>query len=51
MLSGKMLRFALDNTRFPMSAVVAEFLRMSMPLQQKRTAAPPSFFSLLFGTI
>jgi hypothetical protein len=49
MLSGKMLRFALDNTRFPLGAVVAEAFADVYAIAIRKDGRPPSFLSALFG--
>ena len=48
-LSGKMLRFALDNTRFPLGAVVAEAFADVYAIAIRKDSRPPSFLSALFG--
>ena len=50
MLSGKMLRFALDNIRFPLGAVVAEAFTDVYAVAIRKDSRPPSFLSALFGT-
>jgi hypothetical protein len=49
-LSGKMLRFALDNTRFPLGTVVAEAFADVYAVAIQKDSRPPSFLSTLFGT-
>jgi hypothetical protein len=49
MLSGKMLRFALDNTHFPLGAVVAEAFADVYAVAIRKDSRPPSFLSALFG--
>jgi len=49
-LSGKMLRFALDNTRLPLGAVAAEAFADVYAVAIKKDSRPPSFFSALFGS-
>jgi hypothetical protein len=48
-LSGKMLRFALDNVHLPLGAVVAEAFADVYAVAIKKDRRP-SFFSILFGT-
>lgn len=49
MLSGKMLRFSLDNTRFPLGSVVADAFPDVYGVAIKKESRPPSFFAALFG--
>jgi hypothetical protein len=49
-LAGKMLRFAIDNARFPLGAVVAEAFADVYAVAIKKDSRPPSFLSALFGT-
>jgi hypothetical protein len=49
-LSAKMLRFALDNTRLPLGAVVAEAFADVYAVAIQKDSRPPSFLSALFGT-
>jgi hypothetical protein len=45
-----MLRFALDNTRLPLGAVVAEAFADVYAVAIQKDSRPPSFLSALFGT-
>jgi hypothetical protein len=48
-LSGKLLRFALDNTRYPLGAVVAESFADVYAVAIRKDSRPPSFLLALFG--
>lgn len=49
-LCGKMLRFALDNARFPLGGVVAEVFADVYAIAIKKQNRRPSFFSRLFSS-
>jgi hypothetical protein len=49
-LSGKMLRYSLDNIRLPLGSVVVDAFPDVYAVAIKKDSRPPSFFATLFGT-